>query len=434
LIACTSWILVICIRLGIHTINDIIFGLFDESHHTFSYDNVRLGFILIFGTLLGSAVVRGLLLKIPSWHGSEGDGLDMAVQDYHSSYGITEQEASEISRYKKSTFLQAIKRSLLTTLTIGGGGSGGIEAPVIPIGECLGAGWSRIFKVVNTDDLRIFQMAGMSAAVTTILDAPLAAALLAAEVVYNAKILYRPLMYSLIGSVAAFALNNYFSVFEPLFMPAPLDHVYSIGEYLEISAVAMVCSFLASIGITYLFKGIEFIMTPFSQIFRFIIGAIGIGIIGLITWYGLGLAPNYVLGISEQTIIKVMQGENNVLLSSYYVLTALVVLKSLATGFTLVAGGSAGRLVPAMYIGGLSGAVIYYLLSDTIGLETNANVDVFLVAGLASGLVAIRQIPLAAMALVMEVFGTNYLPPAIVSCVLTYLLARRWQLYTNPTK
>lgn len=318
----------------------------------------------------------------------------------------------------------------MTSLTVGCGGSGGIEAPVVPIGECIGAGWSKIFRITLPDDLRIFQMAGISAAVTTLLDAPLTSALFAAEIVYNARILYRPLMYSLIGSIVAFALNTHFEFFEPLFKPRALSHIYSLTEYLEVSVVALLCSAPASLGITLLFRNMEKMIKPFPELLKPVIGGIGTGIVGLSVWYGLGVGPQHVLGVSEETIIQVMAAEGNPLLQVWWVLLILVVAKAFATGFTLMAGGSAGRLVPAMYLGGISGAAIYYILA-AVGYHTNADTAVFVVAGLASALVAVVQVPLAAIALAIEVFGTNYGPPAIVSCVLTYLLARRWQLYAK---
>jgi CIC family chloride channel protein len=468
LVAATVWLLVVGVRFSITIGSDLLFGSFKELHEnkaseqkanqtTISIDDliiagVNLGVdennkeaaneisadkyeeltnstYIIFIVLIMSGVIRGLLLHIPSWRTSGGDGMAQSLEYYHETYDY-EEGNPDFPRYKKSTFIQAFRRSVLTSLTVGCGGSGGIEAPVVPMGECIGAGWSRVLKIAKPDDLRIFQMAGISAAVTTLLDAPLTSALFAAEIVYNARILYRPLMYSLIGSIVAFALNNHFGFFEPLFKPRALSHIYSLREYLEVSVVALLCSAPASIGITVLFKKLNQLIKPFPELLKPVIGAIGTGIVGLSIWYGLGLEPQHVLGVSEDTIIQVMAGEGNPLLKVWWVLVVLVVAKAFATGFTLMAGGSAGRLVPAMYLGGISGAAIYYLLA-ALGYTTDADTAVFVVAGLASALVAVVQVPLAAIALVMEVFGTNYGPPAIVSCVLTYLLARRWQLYAK---
>lgn len=385
---------------------------------------------VIFVVLIAAALIRGLLLRLPSWRTSEGDGMARSLEFFHETYESG--ETKDQPRYKQPDFLQSIRRAILTSLTVGSGGSGGIEAPVVPIGECIGAGWSRLFKISRPDDLRIYQMAGMSAAVATLLDAPLTSALFAAEIVYNARILYRPLMYSLIGAIVAYALNNHFLNFEPLFTPRARHFSYSLKEYMEVSAVALICSAPASLGIAFLFKHLKKFVSPFPGIIRPVIGAIGTGAIGLGIWFGFGLEPQHVLGVSEETIIQVMAGDGNPLLKVWWVLLLLVVAKAFATGFTLMAGGSAGALVPAMFLGGVAGAGIYQGLL-VLGYPLEANVAVFVVAGLASALVAVVQVPLAAIAFVMEVFGAAYGPPAILACVLTYLLARRWKLYTLET-
>lgn len=402
--------------------------IIDDEVISSTTDDLTTATYIIFVILIISAVIRGLLLQIPSWKNSEGDGMARSLEFYHDTYDS--EEGPEQPRYKQPTFIQAIRRVILTSLTVGCGGSGGIEAPVVPVGECIGAGWSKFFKIPKPDDLRIYQMAGISAAVATLLDAPLTSALFAAEIVYNARILYRPLMYSLIGAIVAFSLNSNFELFEPLFKPQPLRDPYSLMAYFEVSIVALICSAPASIGLTFLFKRLQKLIKPFPSLLRPIIGAIGTGAIGLGIWYGLGLEPQHVLGVSEDTIIQVINGEGNPMLKVWWVLILLVIAKAFATGFTLMAGGSAGSLVPAMFLGGISGAAIYQGMG-AIGYHSSADAAVFVVAGLASALVAVVQVPLAAITLVMEVFGTAYGPPAIVACVLTYQFARKWRLYAE---
>jgi len=384
----------------------------------------------IFAVLVVGGLIRGVLLQIPSWKTSEGDGMGTSLEYFHASY-LQEDDGPQ-PRYEKPDFLQALRRAILTSLTVGTGGSGGIEAPVVPIGECIGAGWSRVLNIMKADDVRIYQLAGISAAVATLLDAPFTAALFAAEVVYNARILYRTLMYSLIGAIVAFALNNHFLAFEPLFNPTAHSFAYTIKEYLEVTVVAIICSAPAGLGIAWLFKRLKKLISPAPGVLKPVVGAIGAGSIGMAIWFGFGLEPQHVLGVSEETIIQVMLGEGNPLLKVWWVLLMLVLAKALATGFTLMAGGSAGALVPAMYLGAISGAAIFFVLQE-LGYHTDADVSVFVVAGLASALVAVVQVPLAAITFVMEVFGAFYGPPAIVACVLTYMLARRWKLYTLPT-
>lgn len=389
---------------------------------------------VIMAVLMGGALLRGLLLQIPSWKSSEGDGMGTSLEYFHQTYDHS--EPGHQPRFEKPSILEALRRMVLTILTVGTGGSGGIEAPVVPIGENIGAWisqkWHGIFGEMTPDDLRIYQIAGISAAVATLLDAPFTAALFAAEVVYNGRILYRTMMYSLVGAIVAFALNNHFLDFEPLFNPEAHAFSYTLLEYLEVTIVAVICSAPAGIGVGWLFKKLKYAMKPVPGIARPILGAIGVGAIALALWFGLEIEPQHVMGVSEETIIQVMLGEGNPLLSVWWVLLLLVVAKAFATGFTLMGGGSAGALVPSMFMGAVFGAAIFHFLTG-IGYETDANVSIFVVAGLASALVAVVSVPLAAVAFVMEVFGAHFGPPAIVACVVTYMLARRWKLYSLPT-
>ena len=208
-----------------------------------------------------------------------------------------------------------------------------------------------------------------------------------------------------------------------------INNRIKIKEYLEVSLVAIICSAPAGLGIAFIFKRLKSLIKPFPALIRPVIGAVGVGGIASALWLGLGLEPQHVLGVSEETIIQVIHNEGNPLLSVWWVLLILVLAKAFATGFTLMAGGSAGALVPSMFLGGILGASMFHLCTS-LGYHTDADVSVFVIAGLASALVGIVQVPLAAIVFVMEVFGSVFGPPAIVACVITYKLARRWKLYT----
>ena len=102
--------------------------------------------------------------------------------------------------------------------------------------------------------------------------------------------------------------------------------------------------------------------------------------------------------------------------------------RMVTTGLTIQSGGSAGLLIPAMVMGGMGGAVVAELIGLT-GILGPIDVTPFVVSGIASALVAVVGVPLATIALVLEIFGASYGPPAIMAVGLTYVLTVRFTVY-----
>lgn len=427
-IAVTTWALCSLLRLGVEKGTEYLFEPFMHGHATTS----ALPEITLLGSLMLGGLIRGILISLPSWRDSDGDGAGASIryflQTYKNSSSI---DGATKTRYKKPTFLRAFKRMTMTILTVGTGCSGGIEGPVIPMGECIGSGWSKLFKLQNADSLRAFQMAGISAAVATLLNAPFTAALFAAEIVFTDRIIYHTLFYSLFASIIAYALNNHLLYFQPLFSIGSHSAVYSLREYVEVILVATFCSAPAGLGIGYLFRLIERPMSHIPIYFRAAVGALCAGGVALLLWGTLGIEPHHVLGIGEETLRALLNNTGDTMLTVWWMLLLLVLAKCITTGFTLIAGGSVGLLIPAMFMGGLSGAAVYHLITS-LGIPVySSNPDLFIVAGIASSLVAIIEVPLATITFVMEVFGSNFGPAAIVSCVICHKFAKRFKLYAK---
>jgi CIC family chloride channel protein len=105
----------------------------------------------------------------------------------------------------------------------------------------------------------------------------------------------------------------------------------------------------------------------------------------------------------------------------------VLLAKTLTTGLTITTGGSAGVLIPSMVLGGLAGTLTAQLRA-VAGVE-GLDPPLFTVVGIASALVAVVGVPLAAIALVFEAFGRAYGPPAILACGLTYFMTLRFKVY-----
>ena len=163
---------------------------------------------------------------------AEGDGLERTISLYYSSeptieHTLTGQEGLGV-RWELPTFSLAIRKFAATAVTLGSGGSGGLEASVTLIGESLSAGLfkprrmgeqaANRFTVLhriwnwwrpdNPDDLQTAQLSGVAAAVSVLLGAPFAAAFFATEVMYHRRPVIEKLIYALVSSLVAYFLTN----------------------------------------------------------------------------------------------------------------------------------------------------------------------------------------------------------------------------------
>ena len=130
-------------------------------------------------SLTGSGIVRGLLAQRAVWQSAFGDGMGTALSNYHVTYDHEGDDPQP--RYERPAFALAARKFVTTLLTIGSGASGGLEAPVVMMGEAVSAGFARVLAVRSEHELRTYQLAGIAAAVSTLLGAPFTAALFATE-------------------------------------------------------------------------------------------------------------------------------------------------------------------------------------------------------------------------------------------------------------
>jgi CIC family chloride channel protein len=383
-----------------------------------------LGGALLIAALLAGALIRTLLYRRPEWRAAAGDGMQGAIENYQITY-VHEGDDPE-PRYVRPAFGGALRKAITTFLTLGSGASGGLEAPAVVIAESLAAGISRVLRVRSEHELRTYQLAGIAAAVATLLGAPFTAALFAAEVAYGDRIIYRKLAYGLWAGVVAFWCDTWLhGSYEPLFHPPPHEPLYSVAEYSVAALVAVAVSGPLALGfgraILATRKLVERAGPPW-------IGSASVVLAGLLAlglFHGLGIAPHHVLGMGEETVDAILGHSEE--LDAAHVLAIVLVAKLATTGLTITSGGSAGLLVPSMVLGGISGA----LTAHGVNLSGAATLDpaLFGVVGIASALVAVVGVPLAAIALVFEVFGRVFGPPAILACGLTYLVTLKFKVY-----
>jgi len=384
-----------------------------------------VGPMVLMGALAGAAAVRSLLVRLGGFDQAVGDGMDVVLDNYHITYRMSGDDPQP--RYDRPTFGLALKKAVMTLLTLGSGGSGGLEAPVVLISESLASGLSRILRVRSEFELRTYQIAGISAAAATLLGAPFTAALFAAEIAYGDRIIYRKLAYALFAGVIAYMLNNRLHGYHPLFEGPQHAPVYTLTEYMVATLVALTVSMPVALGFGMALRYIRGLVGKVPDSFTAVVSALGAGLVALLLWQFADIGPDHVLGMGEHTIAGILSADPR--LNLWWVLALIFIGKVLTTGLTMGGGGSAGLLIPGMYLGGVSGALTAVLLNQTGWVELDP--ALFAVVGIGSALVAVIGVPLAAIALVLEVFGKSFGPPAILACGVTYLVTLKFKIYGN---
>ncbi|MBN8611660.1 MAG: chloride channel protein [Deltaproteobacteria bacterium] len=414
-VAVAVWALCAALRAAVHATGEQLVELATQGWP---------GAAALLGALLAGALVRTLLYRMPLWREAAGDGMQRAIENYQITY-VHDGDDPE-PRYRLPAFGAALRKAIATYVTLGSGASGGLEAPSVVIGEGLSTGIARVLRIRSEVELRTYQLAGIAAAVATLLGAPFTAALFAAEVAYGDRIIYRKLAYGLWAGVVATWCDTWLhGTYAPMFHPPAHEPLYSVAEYSGAALVAIFVSVPLAFGFGRAIVLLRRLVERAGPEWLGSASVVLVGVLALSLHAGLGIAPHHVLGGGHETIDALLGHSSE--LDALHVLILVLVAKLLATGLTITTGGSAGMLVPSMVLGGLGGAIT----AQAINASGLATIDpaLFAVVGISTALVAVVGVPLAAIALVFEVFGRVFGPPAILACGLTYLLTLKFKVY-----
>lgn len=383
----------------------------------------------------------------------EGDGLERAISLYFSSEPNFEStllgsEGVE-ARWKLPTTWLVVRKWLATLVTLGTGGSGGLEASVTLIGESTAAalfkpreatdnfnarlGWFGRFynwwKSSDIDDLQAAQLCGIAAAVSVLLGAPFAAAFFAIEVMYRRRPVVDKLVYALISSLIAFLLSRIVSGGKTALFH--VDTIISPDQtaqyYLVLGTMAVAVS-IVSVYFAQLRASFEdgFHKRQPEIYRRHLLGALTTGIVAIAVYYILPYLTDepaildhrfsIVLGAGEEAIDLALAGAMVLWVGVLALFTKMV-----ATLATVGSGGSAGLLVPSIYFG----AMVAAISAELSGLPAQT----LIIPAITASLVAIVNVPLAAILLPVELFGVDYMLPSLVCLVVCSIFAHRSSIY-----
>jgi H+/Cl- antiporter ClcA/CBS domain-containing protein len=355
--------------------------------------NNHLGLLVIIPPVIG-----GLIIGLMARYGSEqirGHGIPEAL------------EAILIGRSRIGLKV-ALLKPLSSALSIGTGGPFGAEGPIIMTGGAFGSLFAQAFNL-STAERKTLLVAGAAGGMAAIFATPVAAVLLAVELLLFE---WKPRSFIPVAfaSITAALLRVFLMGNGPIFGIPPHPQLSGV-EVIYALAVGIVAG-LGSSVLTILVYAFEdwFRKLPIHWMWWPIIGGLFVGLGGIISPQSLG--------VGYDTIRSLLAG--------HVVVTALIILlvvKTLIWSLALGSGTSGGVLAPLMIIGGALGALEgHFIPAGDVGL--------WVLISMAAMMGGTMRAPFTAMVFALELtHDLNVLPALLVACVaadaVTVLLMRR---------
>ncbi|MDP2624510.1 MAG: chloride channel protein, partial [Actinomycetota bacterium] len=298
---------------------------------------------------------------------------------------------------------------LVTSLTIGSGGSAGREGPIVQVGSSIGSSIAR-HTGLGEDRVRSLVAAGAGAAIGASFNAPIAGMLFAMEVILG-NFAIRHLNAVVVASVAA-AVTTRSIVGEDLILRA---FPHRVRDPRELALYAILGVLAALVGWLFLraINGVDSLPKPRrAWITPVVLGLLVAGV-GLVEPRVLGTGQGYVLGL-----LNLLSTESIV----WYAVLGICAAKVLATALTLGSGGSGGAFMPSLFIGAALGAGFADLIAPVWSVST-LEPGSFAVVGMAATFAAVARAPLTSILIVFEItqdYGL-VLPLMLAASLATFL-------------
>ncbi|MBI2968647.1 MAG: chloride channel protein [Bacteroidetes bacterium] len=318
-------------------------------------------------------------------------------------------------------------------LTIGFGGSAGLEAPIVTTGSAIGSNIARKLKFDYQDKTALLA-AGAAGGISAIFNSPIAGVLFAVEVLLREFSI--PVIIPLLIASASASIVSRILYSEQLFYLITSDwKMEALPWYVLLGIIAG----LLSVYVIRMSLRVEKMFMPKGRVYlKAIAGGLILGtfIFFLPPLYGEGystvesLLKNHYRELSDRSLYT--EFRNNAWFNLVFA-AVIVLVKVFATSVTVGAGGNGGIFAPSLFMGALTG----YVFSHSLKLAgiTDLNEANFIVAGMAGALSGILHAPLTAIFLIAEITGGYLLfVPLMIVSAGSYFISRYfepWSIYTK---
>ncbi len=314
---------------------------------------------------------------------------------------------------------------IASSLTVGFGGSAGLEAPTMSTGSAWASVISKAFRMSYKHTILLLACA-CAGTMASIFKAPIAAIVFAVEVIMIDLTVFS--LIPLLLSSATAVLTSYFFLGQEALYHFETKQYFVLGDLPFYILLGIVAGF-----VSVYFSKIQLYATSYfnkinSPTKRLLIGGVGMGIL-------LFFFPS-LYGEGYDAINKTLEGNLNYLFdySLFYnfkdeiwamilILTLVIFFKIVATSLTVGAGGVGGIFAPTLFVGVNTGMLFAQLVNLTgIRIINSSNFALIGMAGLITG---VLHAPLTGIFLIADISGGYQLfVPLMITSAFAYIVVR----------
>jgi CIC family chloride channel protein len=341
---------------------------------------------------------------------------------------------------RKSSFIplrHTYQHVITSSITVGLGGSAGLEAPIVATGSAVGSNTARISDL-NYRERTLLVGCGAAAGIAAVFNAPIAGVIFAIEVLLTEAVVVSYFIPLIISSVVG-ALCSKIILQESALFNFVLKENFDYRNVPFYILLGVLAGFV-SLYYARVFKRTE------GRLHHWNINPFMKAAAGGFLLMGLYFVFSPLFGEGYESIKAVANGDavqfnDNITLFSLLpdewslVLFAglIVLLKPIAAAITIGAGGNGGNFAPSLFTGSFLGYWFSKLLNNTGWFKIpEGNFSLVGMAGVLSG---VMYCPLSAIFLIAEITnGYELFIPLMLASSISFFIVKSYEPYSMETK
>lgn len=318
-------------------------------------------------------------------------------------------------------------------LTVGFGGSVGLESPIVRTGSAIGFLLGKLLKL-DRKDQTVILACGAAAGISAVFNSPIAGVVFAFEVLLP-EIAIGSFIPLLISAATAAVVSRFLYSEQIFFLVTEGWSVQAIPFYFLLGGL---CGVVSAYMIRMVLRVEKFFRKWKNDRAKLIIGGLALGVLIFLMPPLYGEGYNTVNALLEKRSLQLADhsifyrlAENDYFLIAFAML--MVFAKVIASGLTIGAGGNGGLFAPSMF----TGATLGFAFSHAINLLgfVSLKEENFIAVAMGGILSGVMSAPLTGIFIIAEVTGgyALFVPLMIVSAI-SFFVARYFEKHSVYTK